>query len=167
VGIVWLVFVFGAYFGWKLGRLGHRPDGVGRVVGLSLLGLAVMVVTGVALNALKAGFVIQIVAFGVAGIIGAVIAARGWPALGRVLIAYALAARVPVALLMLVAMLGNWGTHYDVAPPELPAMGVWTKWLVIGVLPQMTIWIAITVVFGALTGLLGWGLSRRTQPAPA
>ena len=50
------------------------------------------------------------------------------------LLAYAFAARVPVALVMLVAMLGNWGTHYDVAPPGFPEMGVFSKWLMIGAL---------------------------------
>ena len=64
-------------------------------------------------------------AFGVfvaISIVGIVIGLRAWPALGRVLFQYALAARVPVILVMLVAMLGDSGTHYDVAPPNLPAM---------------------------------------------
>jgi hypothetical protein len=44
--------------------------------------------------------------------VGIAIGILAWPALGRILLAYGLAVRIPIALLMLVAMLGNWGTHY-------------------------------------------------------
>ena len=53
-------------------------------------------------------------------IVGVAIGILAWPALGRTLLAYGLAARIPVALLMLVAMLGNWGTHYDARPSYPP-----------------------------------------------
>ena len=53
-------------------------------------------------------------------IVGLAIGILAWPALGRTLLAYGLAARIPVALLMLVAMLGNWGTHYDARPSYPP-----------------------------------------------
>ena len=52
--------------------------------------------------------------------VGIAIGILAWPALGRTLLAYGLAARIPVALLMLVAMLGNWGTHYDARPSYPP-----------------------------------------------
>jgi hypothetical protein len=74
---------------------------------------------------------------------------------------------------MLVAMLGNWGTHYDVAPPPDPsqpdfaAMNVWVKWLLIGALPQFTFWIVYTVAFGMLFGLLGVALARARRAQPA
>jgi hypothetical protein len=90
--------------------------------------------------------------FIVGSIVGAVIAFRGWPALGRTLLAYGLAARIPVAIVMLLAILGNWGTHYDVAPPGFPAMGAIPKWFLIGLLPQLTIWIWYTIAAGALFG---------------
>ena len=40
--------------------------------------------------------------------------------LGRTLLAYGLAARIPVAGIMFLAMMGRWGTHYDYVgmPPE-------------------------------------------------
>ena len=66
--------------------------------------------------------------------------------------AYGLAARIPVVVVMLFAILGNWGTHYDVPPPNLPAMGAFAKWLVTGVVPQLTIWIWFTVTIGSLFG---------------
>src|SRR6185369_8263367 len=96
------------------------------------------------------------------------IAMRPWPALGRTLLAYALAARVPVAILMLIAIFGNWGTHYDVAPPAAPQVDAWNpvlKWLAIGLLPQLTIWIAFTVVMGTIFGVVAAAVARRLSPA--
>ena len=71
-------------------------------------------------------FAASLAIFAVASLVALFIAMRGWPALGRVLVAYGLAARIPVIIVMLVAMLGNWGTHYDAAPPDpnFPEMGV-------------------------------------------
>ena len=81
---------------------------------------------------------------------------RTWPELGRTLFTYALAARIPVVIVMLLAILGKWGTHYDVLPPDPPpnllTMGPVGQWFFIGLLPQMTIWIAQTVLFGTLFG---------------
>jgi len=109
-----------------------------------------------------------LVVFVVASIVAVPVAMRGWPALARTLLAYAFAARVPVALVMLVAILGDWGTHYDVPPPELPAMGPWARWMWIGLLPQMTIWIAYTVVIGSLLGGIAAAIAGRgRRPAPS
>jgi len=165
VGISWLVLVFGAWFGWKLAKAGQGPGAVGRAIGLTILAFAILPVLGFAANA--AGMSQQSLStfavYVVGAIVGLVIGLRAWPALGRTLLAYAFAARIPVALVMLVAILGNWGTHYDVAPPNFPAMAPLSKWLLIGLLPQMTIWIWFTVVVGSLFGILAGALgSRRT-----
>ena len=178
VGIVWLVVVFGIYFGWKLAAAGYAPAGAWRAAGIAVLGLLVMVGAGVALNLFKVPVLAQLAVFAILSWVAVLIAQRGWPALGRVLLAYAFAARIPVAIVMLVAMLGNWGTHYDVPPPPDPSdpsptdfasMNVWLKWFFIGLVPQLTGWIAFTVVFGMLFGLLGAWLARarRAQPATA
>ncbi len=106
--------------------------------------------------------------FIVLGIVGAVIAYRAWPALGRVLLAYGLAARVPVAIVMLVAILGRWGTHYDVAPQNLSAMNPIAKWLLIGLLPQLTIWIWFTIAAGLIFGAVAVAATGRARhPATA
>ncbi len=173
VGISWLPPLFGILFAVQLVRAGHGPVGGGRAIGRALLGLVATV--AVVMGASALGFIGQgqfsllgLVLFTLAIAIGAVVAWSGWPALGRTLLVYAFAARVPVALVMLVAMLGNWGTHYDVAPPGFPEMGVFSKWLFIGALPQLTTWIAFTVLTGALTGsITGAIVSRRRAPAPA
>ena len=99
--------------------------------------------------------------FVIFSILGAFVAFRGWPALGRTLLAYGLAARIPVAIIMLFAMLGNWGTHYDVAPPGFPEMGPIPKWLLIGVVPQLTIWIWFTMAVGAFCGGIALAIRDR------
>jgi len=170
VGIAWLVPVFGIYFAMKLAGAGELPSTAGAAIGYPLLGGLLLPVVGFVASKLgvaQQSFTIFAV-FVVGAVVGAVIAFRGWPALGRTLLAYGLAARIPVAIVMLIAMLGDWGTHYDVAPPDFPAMGPVPKWLLIGLLPQMTIWIWYTIAVGALFGGLAVALTRRARrPATA
>jgi len=171
VGISWLPLIFGPYFAVKLARAGDGPSGAGKAIGFAFLGLALLVVGGVTseknlghhqIIALL-GLLLMLVAAFIPGI--------GWGALGKTLLAYAFAARIPVLIVMLVAMLGNggqgWQTHYDVAPAGLPPMSVGAKFFYLAVLPQMTLWIGWTVVFGAIVGSIAAALSRRGKPAVA
>ena len=59
------------------------------------------------------------------------------------------------------AIQGDWGTHYDAPPPGFPVVPPMARWLWTGVLPQMTIWIAWTVVVGMLFGAFGWVVAER------
>ncbi len=171
VGISWLPPVFGILFAIQLAREGHGPRSGGRAIGMALLGVVALVALVAGASAL--GLVQQgsfsvpgLIVITVAIVIGAAIAWSGWPALGRTLLAYGAAARVPVTILMLIAMLGNWGTHYDVPPPGFPEMGVLSKWLLIGLLPQLLLWIPFTVLAGALFGSIAGALAtRRSAPA--
>jgi hypothetical protein len=167
VGISWLVLVFGAWFGWKLAKAGAGPAGVGRGLGLTLLALVILPVLGVVASRLKLDPLGRgtLVIYVVGSVAALAVGLQAWPALGRTLLAYAFAARIPVALLMLAAIYGNWGTHYDVAPPNLPAMGPLLKWFYIGFLPQFTIWIAFTVVVGSLFGIVAGAIARRGRTA--
>ena len=168
VGISWLVPIFGVWFGWKIARGGSVPK-LGRALGLTLVAFVLMPALGFAAHA--AGFpevsLRTFALYVVGSIVGAVLGFRAWPALGRTLLAYAFAARVPVALVMLFAIFGSWGTHYDVAPPGLPPMAPFSKWVLIGLLPQMTIWIWFTVVVGGLFGIGAAALARRRTVATA
>ncbi|HWW94441.1 MAG TPA: hypothetical protein VN375_13830 [Vicinamibacteria bacterium] len=165
VGIAWLVLVFGAYFGLKLANAGHGPAAVGPAILYSILGFALVPALG--FGAVKLGLPAQgFAAFGtfvVLSLLGAVVAYRAWPALGKVLLAYGLAARIPVMIVMLFAILGRWGTHYDVAPPNLPDMNPIAKWLLIGVLPQLTLWIWFTIAGGAILGTLAVAVTGRAR----
>jgi hypothetical protein len=164
VGIAWLVPVFGAWFGWKLARAGERVASVGRALGTVILAFAAMPVAGFVLSKLGVSpfSPATLVGYAVVSVLALLAALRAWPALGRTLLAYALAARIPVALVMLVAILANWGTHYDVMPPNVPEMTpALYKWFMIGLLPQMTIWLWFTVVVGGLFGIAAGAIASR------
>ena len=162
VGISWLVPLFGLWFGLRLAREQAPPRPLAGF-GLLLAAIALMPVVGMVAPALgvPAQSLTMLALFSIAAVASVVIALPAWPRLGRVLLAYALAARVPVALLMLVAMLGNWGTHYDAAPPGFPEMGAFAKWLTIGLLPQATVWFWFTIAFGGLFGLVAGAIAGR------
>jgi hypothetical protein len=166
VGISWLIPVFGLWFGWKLARAGQGPRSVGRGLGIALGALALLPALGFAAKAMGVDpRSLTTLGIYVAGsIVAVLVGLRAWPELGRTLLAYAFAARVPVALVMLAAILGNWGTHYDVPPAaDFPAMAPLAKWFTIGLLPQLTIWIYFTVVLGSLFGIAAGAIGRRSR----
>lgn len=170
VGIAWLVPVFGVYFALKLAGIGLAPAGMGRAIGLAFAALLVVPASGLFANGLKLGPLGQLSTFCTGSVVAVWIGHRAWPALGTTLLAYGVAARIPVIVVMLIAMLGQWGTHYDVAPPNFPEVdtwNLWAKWLAIGVLPQLTIWMAFTVVLGALFGSIAAAVTRLARPATA
>jgi hypothetical protein len=166
VGIVWLVFIFGAWFAVKLARAGDGPASLGRAFGFTVLGILIFVGTAVGTGVAKVNPLRAIGLVCVMALVGGAVAYRGWPALGKVLFVYALAARVPVAALMLPAIIGHWGTHYDALPPSFPAMDPVKTWAIVGLFPQMTLWIGFTLIFGMLSGAIAAAVvgARRREP---
>jgi hypothetical protein len=168
VGIVWLVPVFGAYFGWRLALEGRGPSSAGRVLGHAGGGLLLLVAAFyLSLAVLKLGFYGRQSMIAAAAVVGLALAYRGWPALGRTLVAYGLAARIPVAIVMLVAIHQGWGTHYELGPPDTPSLDPLPRWFFIGLVPQLTFWIGFTCIVGALFGSAGVLLARRGRTAAA
>ena len=172
VGISWLPIIFGPYFALKLAGAGAGPSSMGKAIGFALCGL-VVVALGIVLEAATASHIswLTVVAFLVM-LVAAFIPGIGWRSLGNSLLAYAFAARIPVVIVMFLAMRGNggqgWGTHYDAPPPNLPPMPFAEKFFYTAVLPQMTWWIAWTVVLGSLLGVIVAAIARRgKQEAPA
>lgn len=160
VGIVWLVPLLGIYFALRLRRAGHLPASRARAVGYALAAIALFAVLLTAAGRLVEAPVPRLLLINMAAALAAWVACRGWPALGRVEFAYALAARVPVAILMLVAMAAAWGTHYELGPPGLPEMAFLPKWILIGLVPQLFFWVGFTIVVGCLFGALALLLAR-------
>ena len=160
VGISWLPLVFGVYFALRLVDAGERPASAWRALGLAVLGLAIVPAALFTANAMKAPQLGMLVTAAIAFVIGGIVAGRGWPALGRVLFVYALAARVPVAALMLPAIVGKWGTHYDVLPPNFPPMSDVATWALIGLFPQLTICVGFTIIVGAIVGAATAAIAR-------
>jgi hypothetical protein len=160
IGIVWLVPLIGIYFALRLRRAGHLPASRGRPVGHALAAVVLFAVLLAVIVRVVPSMAARAMAINLAAALAGWVAWRGWPALGKVELAYALAARIPVAILMLVAMAAEWGTHYELGPAGLPEMGLLPKWIVIGLLPQLVFWVGFTIVIGCLFGGLALLLPR-------
>jgi hypothetical protein len=165
VGISWLPIIFGPYFALKLAGAGDGPAKMGKPLGLTAVGLVVFLLGGVVLFAsFSHPSVLTLIAFPIM-LIGGVIPRIGWRSLGNTLIAYAFAARIPVLIVMYLAMRGNggagWGTHYDAVAPMFLHASLGTKFFYEAFLPQMFMWIAYTVILGALIGMIDlWRINR-------
>jgi hypothetical protein len=171
VGISWLPFLFGIYFALRLAKAGEGPASKGKAIGMTVLGFAILLASLFTASKLGAPQTGVILTACFAALVGGFVASRGWPALGRTLFVYGLAARVPVAALMLPAILGKWGTHYDALPPNFPVMGPVQTWLLVGLLPQLTLWIGLTLLtgmlVGSITGAVVGGRRREAVPTAA
>ncbi|HSB10026.1 MAG TPA: hypothetical protein VLM38_11125 [Blastocatellia bacterium] len=165
IGIVWLVPIFGFYFAMKLANSGEAPASAGRVAMFALLGIVVTVIGFVGAFAVSTpGMPLAQLFVGIASILAAVIQRKAWPALFKTLLAYGLAARIPVTIIMFFAIKGHWGTHYDGPPPGFPADITWfPKFILIGVIPQLFFWVAFTVVFGSLFGAIAVAMANRSK----
>jgi hypothetical protein len=165
-GITWLAIPFGAYFGLKLARAGEGPLRPGRALAWPLAGLAVLLVGGRLAGRLPLPFPPVLLGIWSVMVIAAAVAWVGWPALGRTLLAYGLASRLPVALVMFFAMRGNWGTHYDyVGVPFASQLSFWPRYLWLAFFPQLVFWVGFTILMGALAGGLAVSLLMRTRVA--
>ena len=165
VGIVWLVPVFGVYFGWRLAQAGEAPPSPWRAVGWALLAFAGHIVLLIALFSFFRPPVVQLGILVVTSWLFTVLARRGWPELWRVLLAYAAAARVPVVVVMFLSIFGGWDTHYAKPRPDFPPMGDAGLFFWTALLPQLGVWIWFTVVVGLLFGALAAAVRRRTGRA--
>ena len=154
VGISWLPAIFGPYFAVKLAHAGSGPTSTGKSFLFTLVGFAIIFVGGyVAFGGGPGGVSARSIGGYALMLVGALVTAAGWPALTKTLFAYGYAARIPVAIIMYFAIAGTWGTHYDGLPPGYPTdVTFWTKYIGIGLLPQLVFWIVYTVFVGSLFG---------------
>ena len=173
IGISWLPILFGPYFALKLAGAGDKPSSAGKSIGLAFAGLAVLVVGGVLIGVVMAMHHPSLAVIGyLVMLLAAFVPGMGWRSLGNTLLAYAFAARIPVVVVMYLAMSANggrgWGTHYDAAPPNMQFPSFGSRFLYTGVLPQLGFWIGWTVVAGAIVGTIANTITRRgKQAAPA
>lgn len=165
-GITWLAIPFGAYFALKLARAGEGPLRPWRALAWPVAGLVVLFVAGRFAGRLPVPFPPVLAAVWSVMAIAAALAWIGWPALGRTLLAYGLASRLPVALVMFFAMRGNWGTHYDyVGVPVALRLAFWPRYLWLAFFPQLVFWVGFTILMGALAGGLAVVLLIRPRVA--
>ena len=153
VGITWLGPFFAMYFAVRLLRSGAGPRSTWRALGFALLGAVLLVggrPLGSALPSLS-GFYGRLIYVWVVLVLAALLTLPGWPALFKVQLAYAYAARIPVAVVMFIAFQQGWITHYSATPRDTPpGLTLWPKFLWLGFFPQLTFWVAFTVVSGML-----------------
>src|SRR5688572_23702207 len=161
VGIVWLIPLFGIYFGLRLARAGRGPASAGRAAGFALLAFALNSALGFGAFALVKSPVGQLGIFALTSWIAIAVARPGWPSLWRVLLAYGFAARAPVLIVMLVSIFGGWDTHYAKPRPDFPPMGPWGLFFWTALLPQFSVWIYLTVVGGMMFAALAAAVTGR------
>ena len=164
IGIAWLVPIFGFYFARRLMTASEHPSGAGRVFGFSFLGVVVYAgLFAAAFQLSQTNVWLLCVLETIAAAAGLLIVRKAWPSLFSTLFAYGLAARVPVTIIMFIAIINNWGTHYDVPPPNFPEMAPFAKWVAIGLVPQLTFWMFFTVTIGSIFGGIAVAVAKRTS----
>jgi len=163
IGITWLALPFGVYFALRLVAARDGPPKVGKALVTAGLGLAVLLMLKLLFGWLQNIPFPQVLIFVWLWLaIGAAVQAYGWPALFRVLLAYGLSARIPVAIIMLLAMAGNWGTHYDyVGMPQEFQMPLLPKYLWLAFFPQLVFWVSFTILTGSIAGTLAAAIALR------
>jgi hypothetical protein len=155
VGITWLAVPFGAWFAWRLLRSRESPGSAGRAMVVAVAAVALLYAGTRLVPLVRLGFPGFLLAIWGVGVLAAVLAWWAWPALGRALLAYGLLSRAVVALVMLLAMHGRWGTHYDYQDvPRVQELPFPTAYLMFAFIPQLVFWVAYTVVVGMVAGAI-------------
>ena len=169
VGISWLPIIFGPLFAIKLVGSGKGPASGGKAIGFAFAGLLVLFGSMAWAQSMFSNIsALLLIPFALM-LLSAFIPGIGWKALGTTLLAYALAARIPVLIVMFLAMKGNggagWGTHYDAIASQLVHASFATKYIEEALIPQMTLWIGWTVVIGSLFGSVAGAIKGRGKSA--
>src|SRR5262249_54096807 len=147
---------FGIYFAFRLVSAGEGPPRPGKALAIAGAGLLMLVGLQFLFGFLRSVPFPQVLIFVWLWMAaGAAIQWFGWPALFKVLMAYGFAARIPVAVIMLLAMIGNWGTHYDYVgmPPEFQ-MALAAKYFWLAFFPQLVFWVGFTITLGSIVGTI-------------
>jgi len=168
VGISWLMPIFGFWFGFRLRRSTAEPERRGRALlliliaigvlaggmwGLIELGLVTMPGADNAGEPSGLGFMLAVF------LIAIVIGLAAWWRLGRVMLLYAILARIPVIVVTYFAVHYEWDTHYNKPPPGLAPQQGDELFLMLAA-PQATFWIVLTVLTGGLTGCIAAAVTR-------
>jgi hypothetical protein len=165
IGITWLALPFGVYFATQLMTAGQGPASAARAIALAVGGMLILII-GVRVIVPRAGLgtrssLLLIWAF---SIVPALAQIKAWPGLWRVLLAYGVASRIPVAVVMFVAMRGRWGTHYDYGG-QIPPEQFWFAYSWFALVPQLVFWVGFTIILGMLAGAITAAVYRRQTSA--
>lgn len=169
IGITWLAPILGIYFAARLSSDGQGPASAWRANGCAILAVVVIIALAYlgSVQHIQRDFRGRLIYIWLVSAIAALVTLPGWPTLFKAMVAYGYAARIPVAALMFFAFRGNWGTHYDALPPDMPpGYGLWGKYFLLGFFPQLIFWVAYTVVSGMLLGSITAAVFRLIRRAP-
>ena len=169
IGIAWLAPVFGIYFAARLSSGGQGPTSAWRANGCAMLAVILIIALAYlgSVQHIQRSFTGRLIYIWLVTVLAALVTLPGWPALYKAMVAYGYAARIPVALLMFFAFRGNWGTHYDALPPDMPpGYGLLAKYLMLGFFPQLIFWVGYTIVSGMLLGSITAAVFRLIGRAP-
>lgn len=164
LGISWLIFLFGLWFGIRLQRGGAGPRSKGRALLVSLLAI------GVLMGGMQGLQSLELVSIpdadhpgeprGMPWLIGllvgaALVSALAWGRAALTLFVYGLLARIPVAIITVIALgQPSWNTHYTQIPKFFTNIADADRAMFL-LMPQMTFWPALTVVMGTAMACLG------------
>jgi hypothetical protein len=164
VGIAWLIPVFGVVFAMQLASTGEWPASRGRAILFPLIALALLIGSfALIVRFVPAAEPRKFVGLSaIASVVCMLVAWRGWPKLACVGLCYGIASRIPVAAVMYLSITKGWDTHYSKGAPGMPEMAPFEKWVTIGVVPQMFMWVAITICLGGLFGGLALLLRKKS-----
>lgn len=169
IGVTWLPLVFGPYFGRRLTKSGAGPSKMGSAVATAIASTIVFFIGSFLIDSTERHPSILTLAGLLITLAAAFIPRNGWRALGLTLLAYAFAARIPVAIVILIAMSSHGGqglgTHFDVVHVAGWTSPWWKKFMLFGLAPEVTLWIGWTVATGSLVGTLLTAILRFWQTA--
>lgn len=166
VGITWMAPLFGIYFAWRLAAQQHGPANRARAAACAFAGLMILILFRIfVLPRINTEFPKILIFIWLAMAVPAILQAFGWPDLFKTLLAYGLAARAPVVVVMFFAMRGEWGTHYDyVGMPDEFQMPFWPRFFWLAFFPQLIFWVSFTILTGSITGsVAGAIVGKRTS----
>lgn len=155
IGIVWLVPLFGFWFGRRLQRIGRGPTSLRRAAIAPLVGvLGAIGVTAASLTFLSLDkptvFQVITIAWPIAGLC----ALYGWPRLFGTNLTYAVLARAPIVALTYYAIAQGWDTHHTALAEGAPAVDDAGRARILTV-AQVCLWLPFTALVGGMFGALG------------
>jgi hypothetical protein len=170
LGIVWLVLVFGAWFGWRFERAGHGP----RVRRPWLWGLlALLALAGTIawlarpyLDAAPTAETLARMRVGLWFIVALAITLAAamfvvWRRLAVTLLVYGLLARAGVVAITWLAKVAGWRLHHvKFGPPGVEPEGV-GETVLSACVAQFGVWVPFTVIAGTLAGGIARAFVRR------
>ena len=154
-GITWLALPFGAWFAWRLLRDGQGPPSGAHAFGHAALGLTLVVVILVfgLVRRVPLGFPRILLVVWLVMAVAAALQFPTWPRLAKTLLVYGLLSRIPVVVIMFLALRGGWGTHYDYVGLSGPfVMPLVPRFLWLAFFPQLVFWVGFTVLAGSVAG---------------